>query len=980
MIFRTMRFLPVVARELGAIARRPSAYWIRSGAALAAFLAMGWVAILSLRVPLVEQGRTLFQLLSLGGFAYCLVAGIRGTSDALSEEKREGTLGLLFLTDLKGYDVVIGKFVSLSINSFYGIIAIVPALALAFLLGGTSPTQFLFMSGCLVNTLFFSLAVGILVSTFSQNDRAAMSGTLGILFAACVGPYAVAVWHTFGILELWETQYPGFLMPSPIFAFHTASDANLARFMQDELLLSMALLNLAGWLCIVLASACIARRAHLEAPRGRFLTWFGQFRNRLAYGKTQHRHAIRARALDRNAFFWLASRDRLKRRYAWTFLVLMAVLWFVLLWVTPDLLSDWPVVLGSLWFLHLFFKIWMASEVAARFIEDRRSNALELLLTTPLAAREFVAGQRLALFRQFAGPLAFIIFLNLLGALRATGSFGYALQSYHAWEFFIIGVVHLAADFYVILWVAIWRSLRLRGTNRTILQTTFFVIFIPAIALFLIFKIQWILSLVLNIPEPSNLTTYWRWTYVTLAYELFLVSIARKAFFRDFREIATQHFDQPAKSTPKKVKLSATAFKSRALRWAAATAIALGFLYSLAAIRSNRLRHEVEQRFAAIRAQGFPVTPMEIPQYLPAPSDARSIATLLKDVQKVYIPRIDNSRILFDRDDVKAAPLIAQHIQRNEKVLQLLEDLPNRESTRAPIENRKVTPQDMVELLLMKARLELRDNKPEAAHSISLLLHLARALEGNFAGQYASKLSIEALQEVLERGAYNRSFVAADWREWRAILDEFDPLEKLRTSLAIERTNGLEMFNASPDELWKMFGRPTTAFPSMFAASLSIRRFVGQDQKEILEYLDIMQAGIDACSQPFWARPQRTRRDPRKMGLTSSSIIVPQIAPATDWIFRMANTRLARQRLIQCAAAIEIFRAENSRLPENLEQAGAEKITDPFTGQPFHFVLTSDGYRIESAGEDKELSGPRWSAQRRRSDLAFRCEAPVKTP
>src|SRR5688572_18830802 len=188
MISRTMRFLPVVARELGAIARRPSAYWIRSGAALAAFLAMGWVALLSLRVPLIEQGRTLFQLLSLGGFAYCLVAGIRGTSDALSEEKREGTLGLLFLTDLKGYDVVFGKFVSLSINSFYGIIAIVPALALAFLMGGTSTAQFVLMSACLLNTLFFSLAVGIFVSTFSQHERQAMGATLMIIFSFAILP------------------------------------------------------------------------------------------------------------------------------------------------------------------------------------------------------------------------------------------------------------------------------------------------------------------------------------------------------------------------------------------------------------------------------------------------------------------------------------------------------------------------------------------------------------------------------------------------------------------------------------------------------------------------------------------------------------------------------------------------------------------------------------------------------------------------
>src|SRR6185295_11940739 len=110
------------------------------------------------------------------------------------------------------------------------------------------------MSLCLINTLFFSLAAGIFVSTFCQNERAAMSGTLGILFTIVVAPYAIAVWHTFGILELWEVLFPGFLLASPVFAFRTAGDANAARFMQDELLLSMAFLHLSGWLCLVVAS------------------------------------------------------------------------------------------------------------------------------------------------------------------------------------------------------------------------------------------------------------------------------------------------------------------------------------------------------------------------------------------------------------------------------------------------------------------------------------------------------------------------------------------------------------------------------------------------------------------------------------------------------------------------------------------------------------------------------------------------------
>src|SRR5262245_12231573 len=145
-----MKLLPVVGRELRAIARRPSAYWVRSGAALAAFGAMGYVALVAAAgLPTANQGRSLFDLLSLGAFLYCAMAGIRGTSDALSQEKREGTLGLLFLTDLKGYDVVLGKLLSVSINSIYGILAVTPPLALAFMMGETNALSCLLLVGCL---------------------------------------------------------------------------------------------------------------------------------------------------------------------------------------------------------------------------------------------------------------------------------------------------------------------------------------------------------------------------------------------------------------------------------------------------------------------------------------------------------------------------------------------------------------------------------------------------------------------------------------------------------------------------------------------------------------------------------------------------------------------------------------------------------------------------------------------------------------
>ena len=118
-----MTVLPIVERELRVAARRSSTYWLRVTAAFVAIAVFGWVLLTLLRdqVPSAAHGRYLFRCLFGLAFAYCLFIGARLTADCLSEEKREGTLGLLFLTDLKGYDVVLGKLAATSLNSAYAL-------------------------------------------------------------------------------------------------------------------------------------------------------------------------------------------------------------------------------------------------------------------------------------------------------------------------------------------------------------------------------------------------------------------------------------------------------------------------------------------------------------------------------------------------------------------------------------------------------------------------------------------------------------------------------------------------------------------------------------------------------------------------------------------------------------------------------------------------------------------------------------------
>src|SRR6266704_2995017 len=175
----SMTFLPIVERELRVAARRKNTFWTRMAVALGAVLIAGWALLTTRFLPVpVNAGTMLFSSLSGLAFVYCLLGGILKTTDCLSEEKREGTLGLLFLTDLSGHDVVLGKMAATSLNWSYGLLAAFPILATSLLLGGVTVGEFWRTILALVNLLFVALAAGMFVSSISRHERKAVVGTV----------------------------------------------------------------------------------------------------------------------------------------------------------------------------------------------------------------------------------------------------------------------------------------------------------------------------------------------------------------------------------------------------------------------------------------------------------------------------------------------------------------------------------------------------------------------------------------------------------------------------------------------------------------------------------------------------------------------------------------------------------------------------------------------------------------------------------
>src|SRR4051812_46606110 len=98
-----MIFLSLARREASVACKKRRLYYIRIAMAAAMLIIL---AGFTLAPRVIGSGSEMFQQISLVSFIYCIVAGAIRSFDTLSEEKREGTLGLLFLTDLSPTSVL----------------------------------------------------------------------------------------------------------------------------------------------------------------------------------------------------------------------------------------------------------------------------------------------------------------------------------------------------------------------------------------------------------------------------------------------------------------------------------------------------------------------------------------------------------------------------------------------------------------------------------------------------------------------------------------------------------------------------------------------------------------------------------------------------------------------------------------------------------------------------------------------------------
>ena len=535
-----MTLLPIVERELRVAARRAGTYRTRAAMGLVAVLIGTVVLLVCSGLPTQMTARHIFQGLAWLLMLFCLACG-RVTADCLGRERREGMLGLLFLTDLKGHDVVLGKLAATSLGEFYALLAAVPVLALPLLMGGVSSGEVWRMVLTLIDTFLFCLVIGVFSAALCREQRQAAALNLNLLLFLAAAPAAAR--FALRYLHPGRGLMPELLFSCPFYPFYLNSDARYGLEPQ-RFWWSLGVIHALTWVLLGLANWA-ARYTLRERPERLARTGWRGFWRRLSYGAPRQQAPFRRRLLDLNPLYWLAGRARLRPLQVWTFLAVAAG-WWLCGWARNGIVwLDQTICLTTAVLLHSTLKVWVIIEAGQRLGEQRQAGIMELLLTTPVSVADILRGQWLALRRQFLGPALALIAAELLLVCCLRGR---SLDS-STLAIWLASILMLPADMLALSWVTMLAAFRARSQHRATIAAMMSILVLPWLLWCMVVGLP-CLWVWLSTPPGTRLEPSWQvclalWVGLGLGADLVFGLGAWRALHRRFRQIALRQLVGP---------------------------------------------------------------------------------------------------------------------------------------------------------------------------------------------------------------------------------------------------------------------------------------------------------------------------------------------------------------------------------------------------------------------------------------------------
>jgi ABC-type transport system involved in multi-copper enzyme maturation permease subunit len=407
------RFLidPLAVKELSGIARRWQLYLGRGiYVGLIGFIVWIFWNALTRRgdwmspSAYAELGRQLFTMFFSMQMAVVTLGGMSAASDMITREVRNGTLGLLALTPLTPWRIVAGKWKAALLQTSTAILCGIPVLAVCIYLGGVGLWELSYSFTLSIVSAALGAAIALYCSTIFSASYVATIVALISLLVYCIAPVIFLA-----LTRAEDTVMTVLCWTHPLYAATGAvMQGRLAsRFSWGY-----------GWFGATLCTAVLihlllrasARRVRLliRRPGGKAAeppSLEDLRRTPVGQGPRTAKFArfLRGQAgvWENNAILWKELSTR-RIGAGKLFRIGGSLLGFLLL---TTLVSEgwWRVLV--LWFSSLILLLVALANGVSLFVTEREERKWDILLSTPLRAREIVLAK---LFAGLAGlaPMA----------------------------------------------------------------------------------------------------------------------------------------------------------------------------------------------------------------------------------------------------------------------------------------------------------------------------------------------------------------------------------------------------------------------------------------------------------------------------------------------------------------------------------------------------------------------------------------------
>jgi len=302
------------------------------------------------------------------------------TADCISREKREGTLGLLFLTPLTYRDVIWGKAGVHILRAASLFLAGVPILGLPFVFGGVGWPAMMVALVYLANAILLGIAAGIYSSVKGGT-------TVIVMIKAECYALALAAVSSVWIHALGEMAIRSFRsLPAFILFCQLSLGCSVAAF-----------ISILKWSCRTLELNWQTESSDHGQPR-----WVKIFSSSAFWQELFQWD--KSRTLDRNPVAWLQEYSWTARltKWGWLIILVFAELIILINWEAGGS-PGWQVVLMAMLSLGVAFS------ATGSFRRERETGLLEVMLVTPLSVRQLLQGRLWGIGCHYFGAIAVLL-------------------------------------------------------------------------------------------------------------------------------------------------------------------------------------------------------------------------------------------------------------------------------------------------------------------------------------------------------------------------------------------------------------------------------------------------------------------------------------------------------------------------------------------------------------------------------------------